>query len=298
MAPENRINLNKVQYFPLKEYINRIKLHPNILEHLEETSEEFDKYMKKLTTLDEKKIFQFLLFAFNNELRDSNLIENHLIDPLEVTKKNIFFDSLNINHKRIKDLHKFVTNGEGEYEYRKVDAWIRKLSKEKETIFWYGADPKDIQKFIDDFIEIYKNKSLSIINNNAIIKSALMHLLFVRIHPFKDGNGRTARIIQDMKFTESINNAYNLNLKISPLHLSQSIYMNYQQYYNTIDSIYFDLNHDCNDEINKWFEFILNMYDEQIYYCSNNLKPKVTIALDEQTDFSHLISKQLKKARK
>ena len=36
-------------------------------------------------------------------------------------------------------------------------------------------------------------------------------------------------------------------------------------YVNILDSIYFDLDHDNNKMINEWFNFILNMYDEQLF---------------------------------
>lgn len=68
-----------------------------------------------------------------------------------------------------------------------------------------------------------------------------------------------------------INKIYNCNLKISPLHLSQSILNNQLYYAKILDSIYFDLEHDSNDQINKWFDYILNMYDEQLFYMSNHL---------------------------
>ena len=274
MSPKNGCNDNKVSYFSLSKYIEKIKLNSNILNHLEETSQEFDKYITKLMKYDEETILYFLIVAFNEEIKDSNLIENHIIHPKKLNEKNLFFDSLTISHKRIKDLHKFVTEEENEKNYRKKDAWVRTLRKTEETIYWYGANPEDIYKFINDYIEIYKNKSLSSINNNPFIKSALVHLLIMRIHPFSDGNGRTSRIIQDMKFTELINKIYDYKLKISPLHISQSIYLNKQEYYKRLNSIYFDLNHDNNEEINKWFNFILNMFDEQIFYMQNNLEEK------------------------
>ena len=47
----------------------------------------------------------------------------------------------------------------------------------------------------DDFIKIYKSSSISLINSNPFLKSALIHLLFIRIHPFPDSNGRTSRAI-------------------------------------------------------------------------------------------------------
>ena len=64
-----------------------------------------------------------------------------------------------------------------------------------------------------------------------------MHLLFVRIHPYSDGNGRTARLIHNIKFTESINKLYGMKLKISPLNLSKSILLNKITYVKRIDNI-------------------------------------------------------------
>ena len=276
MTPKNGCNLNKITYFPLEEYVDKIKLSDNVRYHIEETSEEFDKYMKMLTNYDEYTILCFLVSSFEKELKDSNLIENHMINPKKINEQNIFFDSLNINHKRIKDLHQFVTDSEVEYDYRKDEVRVSHINPKtlEETIFWYGVNPEDIKKFMDDFIKIYKNKSISAKDNNAFIKSAIVHLLLTRIHPFIDGNGRTARIIQNMKFTESINKIYGYKLKISPLHLSQSICINKPTYSKRINDIYFDLEHDNNEEINRWLDFILNMYDEQIYCMSNILKEK------------------------
>ena len=56
-----------------------------------------------------------------------------------------------------------------------------------------------------------------------------------------------------------------MNLKISPVNLSKSINVNLITYVNILDSIYFDLDHDNNKMINEWFNFILNMYDEQLF---------------------------------
>ncbi len=42
--------------------------------------------------------------------------------------------------------------------------------------------------------------------------------------------------------------------------------LNQYTYVNRINDIYFDLEHDSNHEINRWFDFVLNMVDEQLYY--------------------------------
>ena len=276
MSPINGCNPIKPTYFSLEEYVNKIELSDNVRYHIEETSEEFDKYIKILTSFDEATILYFLIFSFEKEMEDSNLIENHIINPKEINEKNVFFDSLTISHKRIKDLHQFVTDNKLEYDYRKDEVRVSYIDKKnnQEKIYWYGVNQEDIKQFMDDFIKIYKNKSMSAKDNNAFIKSAIVHLLLTRIHPFTDGNGRTSRIIQDMKFTESINKVYGYNLKISPLHLSQSICVNQPTYCKRLNNIYFDLEHDNNKEINEWLNFILNMYDEQIYCMSSLLQEK------------------------
>ena len=68
-----------------------------------------------------------------------------------------------------------------------------------------------------------------------------------------------------------VNRLYGTRLRLSPLNLSKSILINKQTYVNRLDNIYFDLEHDTNEDINKWFNFILDMADEQIYFSCNHL---------------------------
>lgn len=273
MGPENGINLNEVNYFPIEEYAKKIRLTDILLEHMEDTNNEFDKYFKTLANYDENVIMNWLISITNSEMLSSQLIENkHFITPEQIKKGDIFFDKFQMSHTRIKNLHRFVTQGEVESEYRKTDVRVsRMLDTGEEQIFWKGANYKDLKLFMDDFINLYKKTSLSLLSTNPFLRSALMHLLFVRIHPFKDGNGRTARVIHNLCFTDSINKIYGMKLKISPLNLSRNILISKITYVNKINDIYFDLVHDSNDEINEWFDFILNMVDEQLFFCINKL---------------------------
>ena len=77
--------------------------------------------------------------------------------------------------------------------------------------------------------------------------------------------------LHNIKFTEMINKLHGTRLKLSPLNLSQSILVNKITYIKCIDNIYFDIEHDTNESINRWFEFILNMVDEQVYYSTARL---------------------------
>lgn len=272
MGPNNGINLNKVSYFSLDEYFSKIKLNDTILVHLDETNRDFDKYINQLKKFPPLTILYFLINSFSNEIIDTNLIENHIIDPIEINNYNIFIKSLSMNNKRIKELHQFVTRDTNLNDYRTSEVRVSGINNGKEEIFWYGVNPEEINKFMNDFLKIYHNHSLSFINQNPFIKGALLHLLFVRIHPFSDGNGRTARIIHTIKFTQMVNDIYKCHLKISPLHLSQSILLNKLTYQKRINNIYFDLEHDSNKEINDFIDFILDMTDEQLFYMGNQLE--------------------------
>ena len=149
---------------------------------------------------------------------------------------------------------------------------------------------------MNDFIKIYKHNDISILMSNPFLKSALIHLLFLRIHPYTDGNGRTARLLHNSKFTESINQIYGTKLKISPLNLSESIYLNKPSYVKAIDSIYFDLKHDSNDAINAWFNTMLNMADEQIYASSNKLEStdKNSLKASVESEYGYSVNKKMK----
>ena len=48
---------------------------------------------------------------------------------------------------------------------------------------------------MSEFIKVYKQIASVEELNNPFLASSLMHLLFIRIHPYTDGNGRTARVI-------------------------------------------------------------------------------------------------------
>ena len=263
----------KFDYFSLQEYVDKIILDDNTLFRNEEISKEFDKYINKLSKYNPAAIFYFLVSSFESELNDSNLMEKHLISPIEINKHNVLYDNFNLTHKRIKDIHDFVTNGKIEYEYRQNDVRVSAFNKERteETIFWYGAKPQDIKNFLEDYINIYKKNNPSTLHNNPFLKSALIHLLLVRIHPFSDGNGRTARMIHNMKLTEMINKIYGYKLKIAPLHISPSLYLHQFDYTRKIDNIHFGLDKDTNEELNRWFQFIINRYEDQLFYMNRSL---------------------------
>ena len=269
------LNDSYVNYFSLFEYVKKIKLSSELLEHLEYTNCDFDTYMHEISKYDEEYIINHWIYLLYNELRFSQKIEHSSFDVHNLVDKGIFFDTLNISNKRIIDIHNFVTEEDMEptFKYRSGEVNVSKYNTDgTEDIFYRGVMAKDVNKFMNDFINIYKHNGTSLIFSNPFLVSALMHLLFVRIHPFADGNGRTTRVIHNIKFTESVNKLYGTKLKISPLNLSESINLNKITYVNKLNDIYFDLDHDNEEAINKWFNFILDMVKEQLYRAMNKLE--------------------------
>lgn len=271
MGPINGMNPNKFDYFPIEEYVNRIQVEDYVFEHMEDTNREFDNYLKELSKYDNYAVIYYFIDSLSKEMKASQAIEHHYKTTQDIISKDVFFNTLQMSHAQIKRLHKFVLPN-GNYDYRNNDVRVSKmLPNGIEEIYMWGAKSKDVKPFMDDFIKFYKNNSLSVLNTNPFLKSALAHLLFVRIHPFSDGNGRTARLIHNISFTEAINKVYGMNLKICPLNLSQNILLNQPTYAKRMDDIYFDLDHNSNAEINKWFDFMLNMVDDQLYFSMNRI---------------------------
>lgn len=273
------INEEKVSYFSLQEYIAKIKLDDKILFHLEDTSQNFQNYidtLKKVCDNDDYAIIYYWLDDAIKELKTSAELENHHFRNEQLFNSNLFFDRLTIDHERIKMIHKFVCENSGtpitnKGQYRKVPVDVGADYSFGHQVYWNAPEPEYVKKFMDDYLVFYKTKSIKEIYNNPFLKSALAHLLFVRIHPFTDGNGRTARIIQNITFTNGINKIYDTNLRLSPLNISTNILLNKYTYADKLNRIKFNLTTDNNEMINKWFTFILNMYDEQLYFQEHRI---------------------------
>ena len=61
--------------------------------------------------------------------------------------------------------------------------------------------------------------------------SSLLHLVFVKIHPFQDGNGRTARLIEKWFLIEKLGN------KANTVQLEKNYYKKLKDYYSNIRKV-------------------------------------------------------------
>ena len=260
-----------IRYFSLEEYVNKIKISDSVKWHLEETEKEFINYIKKISRYDDKYINKYWIYLLYNEMKFNQNIENYNLHNIDKIPDRLLSNNLVMTNSKIHELHDIImqgTNKDGS-KYRNTPVKISSFNqKGEEKIFYYGVNHNDVDKFMDGFIKIYNHIDDKYLNESSFLKSALLHMLFVRIHPYKDGNGRTARVLHNLKFSASLSKFYGVNIKLSPINLSESIQLNKITYVNILDSLAFNNKDDDNRLINKWFDFMLNMADEQIYMSS------------------------------
>lgn len=272
--------MNELGYFNILRYINSFELSQDVLEHLAEVQETFDKYLKRLFELGDDAI-NYLMIELYNELLFSNQIEEaKIIPPMEFLDNNLIDLGRYLTNKKICSIQKLLLrNQPTSYptgEYRQTPVFIPTPSDD-EPIFYQAPQAIYVPRFMQDFITFFNRNSDRLIDNDPFIKSALLHFIFVKIHPFRDGNGRTTRVLHNLKFTNLINKTYSditptLSLRICPLNISYSIFINKNTYYKKLSAIDFFENADINKSVNDWINFILFMYEEQLYYNVHSKK--------------------------
>jgi Fic family protein len=100
----------------------------------------------------------------------------------------------------LQDSYKEAKNTKGEIVPRKISAGKYKTSPNHvETVtgeIFYFATPEETPAKMTDLVNWY-NEKIANKNLNPLLIAAEFHYKFIRIHPFDDGNGRTARILMN-----------------------------------------------------------------------------------------------------
>ena len=146
---------------------------------------------------------------------------------LELAKSNT------INEENIKNLHKIF--------YAKIDSDNAGNYRQKPVIVT-GADvdfplPKELNDKMQEFISKLPQLKQDL---HAVEYAAMVHALFVNLHPFIDGNGRVARLIMNLVLLQG---GYNITI-IPPVvradyirALQDSNHNNYQPFINFISEM-------------------------------------------------------------
>ncbi len=106
----------------------------------------------------------------------------------------------------LKDSYKESKSIDGKIVPRKISSGKYKTTANHvETAtgeIFYFATPEETPAKMNDLL-VWYNEKITEVDKNPILIAAEFHYRFIRIHPFDDGNGRTARILMNfvlMKF--------------------------------------------------------------------------------------------------
>ncbi len=106
---------------------------------------------------------------------------------------------------------------------------------EEDRIEYVACDPSKVKsewsKLFKD-IKILRKADLSV--KEIFYYASFIHLIFLKIHPLQDGNGRTARLIEKWFLREKLGN------KAISIELEKNYYTNKQKYYTNIRAIGLD----------------------------------------------------------
>ena len=128
--------------------------------------------------------------------------------------------------------------------------------------------PSEIQPLLDDLESFINDRSVSRLD--SLIKMALIHYQFEKIHPFVDGNGRTGRILNILYLVQEE------MLHTPILYLSRYINHTKEDYYHLLQSV--------RDDKEQWERWVLYMLDGIALTAQNiiSLIQQITLLLQEQ----------------
>jgi Fic family protein len=147
-------------------------------------------------------LYDAYVFAQNNKLSAQTLAAVHV----QLTK-NILQQS---QQGKFRTGNMFVVTNDGQIEYVAASPGLLKTEMEK-----LYTDIENLLKVNLDFNEVF-------------FFAAMLHLVFVKIHPFEDGNGRTARLLEKWFIAQKLGG------KAWFIQSERYYYDQHQTYYNNI----------------------------------------------------------------
>lgn len=107
-----------------------------------------------------------------------------------------------ITLQEIMSLHKKISEGLVEKEkiakFRPSDVYVLdELGDGREALRFKAPDASEVKKLTENLLDWLKKSKREEIH--PIIRAGILHLQFVTIHPFTDGNGRVARLLTQLQ---------------------------------------------------------------------------------------------------
>lgn len=162
-----------------------------------------------------------------------DFIDNHSISFKNIQKAHSILSAHLLPKSQqglIRNNPMMVINSEDEIEYIAAEPAIVKI---------------EIEKLFND-IELLLKARLN--DFEIFYYAAYIHLVFVKIHPFQDGNGRTARLLEKWFLIEKTGQ------KAAAVQLEKNYYVHIHHYYNNIKKLGLEY---AKLDYNKALDFLL-----------------------------------------
>ena len=170
-------------------------------------------------------------------------------------------DGLELNHELIKNIHQLITNAiehhsnqPGRFREHKVQVG----NLEHGGVYTPPKIFDDISNLMNEFVAWINSPEL--LAEPPLVRGALGHYHLAMIHPFSDGNGRTARFVEAMVMRTG-------GVKHVPLMLSNYYYRHMDDYYWA-----FSLTRKHkNREVTPFLDFVLSGFIESIWQIQKDM---------------------------
>jgi Fic family protein len=207
----------KVSELLKKEDTSLSLLSESEMNHLKKLAEAYRRAIKKFDPVTKQKYLDWFLTQFTY---DSNAIEGSSV-PLEEVGL-ILFDKIVPADRELREVYEvqnhkkafdFISKYMGDFNLKLILGIHKRLMSGIITdagkirnvrVFVRGADlnpprPEEVESHLEELVKWYKShKSL-----HPVILAAHIHCEFERIHPFRDGNGRTGRLLLNFMLTKN-----------------------------------------------------------------------------------------------
>jgi len=179
--------------------------------------------------LQEREVSEIIDSASEEDLLEIKKREIHNLKKAYDKIANIKAESsFAISESFIKEIHKTVTN-KLNYDSCIPGSYRNHIVKVGDNQHGGVDTPpkclKDIQNLMAEYIEWFNSGIIGSLP--PIIRSAIAHYYLALIHPFADGNGRTARLVESAILMES-------GIKYLPIMLSNYYYKEIDEYFISI----------------------------------------------------------------
>ena len=235
---DNYNNLNKM---PVLRRNNRIhSIHSSLA--IEANSLSFNQVKSvidgKLVIGDKKEIQEV-----KNAYKAYEMIKD--VDPYSI--KDLLKVHACMTFLTVNESGKFRSGDEGVFD-------------ENGNCIFIAPKPEYIEKLMNDLFNWMKEKTEEV---HPLILSSIFHYEFVFIHPFSDGNGRTARLWQNVILS-------NWKEIFEYVPIESQIKKYQEEYYEAINN--------CNKvgSSNLFIEFMLDMINKELDNLLNNTEKEIT----------------------